>query len=56
MKGVATKLDDLSKVFIELTEEKRDTLLKMAKKLLKVQKSNDDPSPIEEKRRIDWRH
>jgi hypothetical protein len=53
MKG-KTKLDDLSKVFFELTEERRDTLISTAKQLLKVQKSNVPiPSPIEKKKRAD---
>ncbi|GHV25848.1 hypothetical protein AGMMS49940_15700 [Spirochaetia bacterium] len=55
MKGKTDKLDDLSKVFFELTDDRRDTLILTAKKLLKLQKSNNNPNllPIEEKKRAD---
>jgi hypothetical protein len=53
MKG-KTKLDDLSKVFSQLTDERRDTLILTAKQLLKVQKANVPiPSPIAKKKKAD---
>jgi hypothetical protein len=53
MKG-KNKLGDLSKVYIQLTEDKRDMLISTAKKLLKIQKSNDqNPLPIDEKKKTD---
>jgi hypothetical protein len=55
MKGKTDKLDDLSKVFRQLTDDRRDTLILTAKKLLKLQRSNNNPNPlpIEEKKKTD---
>ncbi|GHU79690.1 hypothetical protein FACS189462_5410 [Spirochaetia bacterium] len=53
MKG-KNKLDDLNKVYEELEEKRRNTLLRTAKRLLKQQRSNVPvPSPIDEKKKAD---
>jgi hypothetical protein len=39
MKGKVNKLDDLNKVFMDLTDNRQNMLILSAKKLLKIQKS-----------------
>jgi hypothetical protein len=39
MKGKVNKLDDLRKVFSQLTEVQQEAVLKMSKKLLAIQKN-----------------
>jgi hypothetical protein len=49
MKGKVNKLDDLRKVFSQLTDAQQEEILKMSKKLLAIQKNNKTVSIAEGK-------